>query len=115
MKGQRRSTNRKILGRAQLISSIRIALDALGKAASGQKEPAEAAQLSIEALQRAAQWLDIYKVDRKRVKIAVNREIKHLTELLEVAKSLPITVEEKAIAKMKWGKEHDKQVRTLDK
>jgi hypothetical protein len=48
--------------------------------------------------------MDIYKVERKRIRTALEREKKHMSAILEMAKAIPITQEEKVVAKVTRAK-----------
>jgi hypothetical protein len=56
-------------------------------------------------LQRAIEAHDIYKVNRKRIRTAIEREIDNLNVLLQEVVGLPITPEEKVLAKHNKVKE----------
>jgi len=61
-------------------------------------------QTAINHCLQAAGAMDIYKVERKRIRTALEREKKRLSAIFETAKSIPITQEEKAVAKVTRAK-----------
>lgn len=48
--------------------------------------------------------MDIHKVERKRIRTALEREKKRLSAIFDMAKAIPITQEEKAAARVTRAK-----------
>lgn len=104
----RTTTKRKVWGRNQTIAAIRTAIHELEKALATNTETRnEAIAKVLKDLQFAAEGMDIYKVDRRRLRAAIEREKGHLETLLEQAKAVPVTMEEKALARVAKQKQKD--------
>ena len=99
MPKMRKTTRRKILGRDQLIVGLRGAMQTLTKVLDSN-DPAvlrAAAGAAIGYLRRAGEGMDIYGLDRKRVRAALERVISLLETLMGDAAAIAITPEEKAL------------------
>jgi Holliday junction resolvasome RuvABC ATP-dependent DNA helicase subunit len=83
-----------------VVSAIRGAIQAL----ENGNLPQEKVEEALKQLRIAAQGMDIYNLDRKRLAAALQREIKNLQPILEMAKAIPITEDEKTINRKekKW-------------
>jgi len=101
----RKTTKRKVLGRDQLIASIRTATYQLNKSKEAVtiEEKAAFIRSAMETLKRAAEALEIYGVDRKRLTDAIDVLVTDMNTRLESimgkAKDIAITQDEKAIKK----------------
>ena len=107
----RHSTKHKLYGRVQLVQAIRTMLQNLEEASKAADKPGLNApaikahlQTAINHCLQAAGAMDIYKVERKRIRTALEREKKHMSAILEMAKAIPITQEEKVVAKVTRAK-----------
>lgn len=97
----RTTTKRKLWGRGQTVSALRCAIQELEKALATDTEARnEAIGRALTDLKHAAEGLEIYKVDRRRLRTAIERERSHLVTLLEQATAIPITIQEKVLAKV---------------
>ncbi|MBI4286309.1 MAG: hypothetical protein HY670_10515 [Chloroflexi bacterium] len=112
----RQSTRRRYYGRSNIASSLRSALNELQEAIKLSQKPLET-PLSVSLgkvmadLQRAEEAYLIFNVGRKRIARKIEREKKHIAELLAEVTSIPVTKEEKLIAKTGRKKPHKERVR----
>lgn len=97
MAKMRYSTRHKLWGRGLVVSAIRGSIQAL----ENGKPPQEKIEEALKQLKAAAQGMDIYKLDRKRLAGAIRKEIKRLQLILDEAKAIPITEDEKIINRKK--------------
>ncbi len=107
-------TKHKLWGRSQLVVGIRGLITDLNEAetALNTMQPGREyktgdlrahLEAAIARCQEVAKGMDIYALERKRIKVGLDRERKNLAELLDLAKSIPITQEEKTAVKRKRG------------
>ncbi len=101
----RYSTKYKLYGRSQLVTGLRSIISELDQAIKATDAPVPRAadikvhlQAAIARLYDTAQAMDIYKVERKRIQAAIERKQKILTALVDTAKAIPITQDEKVLA-----------------
>ncbi len=101
----RYTTKHKLWGRNQLVVTLRSMVQDLDQAqkALDEHDITELRQRLSNATIRcktAAEGMDIYKVERKRIRAALERERKNLAAIMELAKAIPVTQGEKAVAKV---------------
>ncbi len=109
LRNMRYSTRHKIYGRTQLAQCLSSSLDEAKKALhfleQAQYEDLVTSLVSINtSLSQAATGMDLYKVERKRIRAGLERMQKQAEELLEQARAIPITQVEKTEARRKRGK-----------
>jgi len=104
-------TKHKLYGRAHLVVTLRTMLQELDEASKAANVPGLNApainthlQAAIRHCLEAARTMDIYKVERKRIRTALEREKKRLSAIFDMAKAIPITQEEKAAARVTRAK-----------
>ncbi len=107
----RYSTKHKLYGRSQLVTGLRSIISELDQAIKATDAPVPKAadikahlQVAIARCHDAAQAMDIYKVERKRIRAALERERKNLAGIMDLAKAIPVTLEEKAAARVSRAK-----------
>lgn len=105
----RNSTKHKLFGRTQLVQAIRatiLDLDTAQHALEQRQINTTMAflQESIKRLDYAAQAMDIYRVERKRILTALHRAKEELEIAVTLAKAIPVTQVEKTEAKRKRDK-----------
>jgi len=107
-------TKHKLWGRSQLVVGIRGLITDLNEAETalntmqpGQEYKTGDLRAHLEAAiahcREVVKGMDIYGLERKRIKAGLDRERKNLAALLDLAKSIPITQEEKTAAKRMRG------------
>ena len=103
----RQTTRRKYYGRSAIVQALRTAANELGTAITeAEKPPAEtplAAQLRKVArcLDNAIEAEKIYALQRKRVRTHLERERKHIQDLIDEVTGIPVLPDEKVLAKRK--------------
>lgn len=103
----RKPTRRKFYARSAIASELRIAATELQKAIELAGKPPEESPLSlnlsevVKVLNRAIENERIYQLGRKRIQAALVREKKAIEQLLAEVKGVPITQDEKLLAKRK--------------
>ncbi len=99
--------NQLIVGIRGLISDLNEAETALNTMQPGREYKTSDLRAYLEAAiarcREVARGMDIYALERKRIKAGLDRERKNLAALLDLAKSIAITEEEKAAIKRKRG------------
>lgn len=106
----RQVTRRKYYGRLSIVQALRTAASELNNAITEAEKPPPESPLSSQ-LRKVAKCLDnalkaekIYALQRKRVKAHLERERKHIQDLIVEITGIPIFPDEKAIAKRKKAK-----------
>jgi hypothetical protein len=103
----RQTTKRKIWGRGTIAQSLRAAIVGLNSALESVEKKDQPELLALQQIQKninqAIEYYVIYGLNRKRLLIALEKEKKHISELLQKFIDLPITKDEKTIAKHKKG------------
>lgn len=103
----RQSTRRKYYGKSAAGGSLHSAVGDLRAAiAEAGKPPPHSplhdALLQVAAeLKRAADYLDIYKVNRKTLQRHLKKELANIEAILQELQGIPITQEQKLVAKVK--------------
>lgn len=94
-----KSTKRKRWGRSALVQFLRGTLLALVRARDTEDADVRKAAIleAHEEVRRAAEAMDIYGLDRKRLRAALDKEISHIELLMAEAASIAVTSDEKAI------------------
>ena len=103
----RQTTRRKYYGRSAIVQALRSAANELGTAITeAEKPPAEtplAAQLRkvAKCLDNAIEAEKIYMLHRKRVKAHLEREKRHILDLIDEVTGIPVLPDEKVLTKRK--------------
>lgn len=106
----RQVTRSRYYGRSAIAGSLRTSATLLVELANdlpgASKEPPLVRVLRrvVKSLQDAVGAYDIYKVNRRRLRTALLREQRHLTELLALVVAMPVLPEEKVVAKNERAK-----------
>jgi hypothetical protein len=102
----RNKTRRKLWGRARLVVELRSTIQEIEAAMKAAELPGIHGREIIGHLRAAiancydaGQAMDIFKVDRKRIRAALEKERERLAKIMDMARVIPITVGEKAVAK----------------
>lgn len=104
----RQTTRRKTYGRSALAQALRSAVESLKVAIDDNERDPETPLVvhtkeAIAAMGRALYAFDIYGLDRKRMRAALEKIIDQAQELLTQVIALPITQDEKVLAKHSAG------------
>ena len=99
----KKTTIRRTWGRSQLVQQLRGAIADVERArdAKARADRNSALTNALKSLKLAAEAMDIYGIDRKRIRFSLELERKHLEALLERAKGIPLTMDEKTMARQK--------------
>jgi hypothetical protein len=98
----RKSTERKVLGRGAVVQALKSAANGITAIVqSMESDPPEIKELRgiIASIERAIEWHDIYKMRRPRLRGVLEKEKANITAIIQKFTELPITQEEKILAK----------------
>lgn len=107
------TTRRRIFGRTDIAQTLQLAVRDLTGAIEELKKPAEVPANglingAIKALQECVKYHDAFNVPGKRLKVKLEREIKHLQDLIKEIQNIPISQEEKLTARVERKKRRSK-------